>query len=209
MAVDPRARAAQREADGIPMREDSGGLFPTVNQELRANAAICGWEHFESSNKGTPGLLVRFVCLDGPQVGETVERSFWKTENALYMLADLALALKWEEPFDESDNDDLEKVFDGAVKITVKAQDPYEKDDGTIVERYEAAFFNPTRYTLKEKEDGPVIEAAEASFSAYLQWRENNPRGGGSSSRSSSGGGSSSRSSGGGSAPPVDDEIPF
>jgi len=188
MPVDPRARAKERAEKGY---SDDGPSTTFLRATGKFPMAVAGWERFNSSQKGTPGLMVRLVAVEGEHAGDVMDRDFWLTQNALFQLADFALAFGYEEPFNEHDDDDLERVIThglGVIVVTVQAEG-YTKNDGSAGTRYNAAFFG--KYKGQKKDSwGEHIKAGEKSFEGYLRWRENNPRG--------SGGGGSRRGGGGG-----------
>lgn len=206
--VDPKARKAEREENGY----DENGGAPrlaqiTENCTVEA-AAVCGFERFKSAKKGTPGLMFRFVALNGPYAGKVVDRNYWLSDAAIQQLADLALARGYEEPFDADDDDAVERATMGKpVEIKVKAGS-YTKTDGTVVRTGEVAYTNKCKVKAKKEEVADWkarLAAGQADFQHYLDWRETHPRGegGGSSGEGRSDGGGSS--GGGGS----DEDIPF
>jgi hypothetical protein len=174
MPIDPRKRAQERKEKGW---DDNAGS-QKIKEECKFLGAVAGFERFESAQKGTPGIMVRFVAVDGPLAGHVIDRDFYLTENALGFLADLALAFGYEEPFDENNDEDLEAVFQhgaGVCFITVK-RETYEKTGGGQGEKFAPAFFAKSRFTEPKAEWDAFIDQGIKSFDAYLKWRESNPR---------------------------------
>lgn len=221
MAIDPKERKKEREDKG--WSEDGPGTN-FLRQTGKFPMAVCGWERFHSSQKGTPGIMIRFVVVEGPNAGEVIDRDFWLSERALAQLADFALAFGFEEPFDEHSDDDMERIVShgvGVVNVVVKSEG-YTKSDGSAGTKFIPNFFNPYRGAAKDSW-GEWITKGEASFQAYLQWRTNNPRpkpgdaprGQGGGGRGGAGGGTSGsyggggQGGGGGSYEPPDGDVPF
>ncbi len=174
MAIDPKKRAKEREEKGW---SDDGPSTSFCRTEGKFPMAVAGWERFRSSAKGTPGIMFRLVVVEGEHAGEVVDRNFWLTENALGQLADFALAFGYEEPFDENNDDDMDRVVThgtGVVLGTVKGEG-YQKPDGSAGTRYEARFFGRYKGQKKVAWD-QYIKQGEDSFVRYLKWREANPR---------------------------------
>lgn len=206
--VNPQQRQQERKDRGLDKD------FPQtewLKEEYRGPAVIVGWEHYRSSKKGTPGTLVRFVCLDGPNAGKVCEGTLWKTQKAIGTFADLALALGWTEPFDPDNDDHLASIFSkGAIRLTVKSE-TYTNNSGEDKTSYKPAYYDPFRGS-KEKAWGPLYATAKEGWNSYSGWRAENPRpepsgddgyGGGNSDNSSS-----DYSDGGGSDM-ADDDLPF
>lgn len=174
MAIDPKKRKQEREDKGWT---DDGPGTDFMRTEGKFPMAVAGWERFRSSQKGTPGLMVRLVVVEGPQAGHVTDRNFWLTPNALEQLADFALAFGYEEPFDEHSDDALDKIVvhgTGVVMGTVKGEG-YTKRDGSAGTKYEVRFFGTYKGTKKDSWN-EFIKKGEGSFGAYLQWRAANPR---------------------------------
>lgn len=203
MAIDPKARKKDREDKGWT---DDGPSTDFLRTEGKFRMAVAGWERFRSSQKGTPGLMVRLVIVEGPQAGHVVDRNFWLTPNALDQLADFALAFGYEEPFDEHSDDAMDKIVvhgTGVVMGTVKGEG-YQKRDGSAGTRYECKFFGTYKGTKKDSWT-EFIKKGEDSFGRYLQWRTANPRPepgqtptGGGYNRGGGGGGGNQGGGGGG-----------
>lgn len=213
---DPRKRKAARKADGKAEVPTLGDGQKWLKTECRVPGAVVGWEHYESSKKGTPGLLIRFVVLDGPDAGSICETTFWLTRLAMDMFGDFLLALGHEEPLDVTNDGHLEKAFGlGAVMMDVKGEDYQNKDDETRTS-YRPEWFG--KFTGKgSKSWNPLVESAEKGWNAYVKWRSENPRqapssdsgggyGGGGYSDGGGGGGGGSKPKGRFSD---DDDIPF
>jgi hypothetical protein len=146
-----------------------------------------------------------------------MDRDFWLTQNALFQLADFALAFGYEEPFDENSDDDIERVVMyglGVILVTVKTEG-YTKSDGQAGTKYNAAFFG--KYKGQKKESWQeYIDAGEKSFAGYLTWRGNNPRGvagqgggGRSSYQQRNQGNQGNQGNPGDEPPPFDGDVPF
>ncbi len=172
--IQPKERADERKAKGY---SDDGPSTQFLQTTGKFTMAVAGWEYFSSAVKGTAGLMIRFVVVEGEHAGEVRDRDFYLTQNALFMLADLALAFGYEEPFDERSDDDIDKVVShglGVCTVTVKAEG-YQKNDGSSGTKYEPRFF--ARYKGAAKDTWQEhIDAGIKSFNGYLKWRENNPR---------------------------------
>lgn len=220
MSIDPKKRKQEREEKGW---SDDGPSTNFLRTEGKMPMAVGGWERFKSSQKGTPGIMIRLVVVEGQHAGSVIDRNFWLTEKALEQLADFALAFGYEEPFDEHSDDALEKIVcngTGVVMGTVKGEH-YQKDDGSAGVRYEAKFFGPYRGTKKESW-AEYVKLGEDSFARYGQWRANNPRAlpgqggggrggqqGGQQQGGQQGGHSSNEGQGGSYAPVNNDDVPF
>lgn len=204
MKVDPRQRKAARKEAGHGEIPEEGAGVKRVKHECKVPGAVVGWEHFESSRKGTPGLMVRFVVFEGPDAGAISERNFWKTDRAIDQFLDFLLALGWEEPLDIEDDDQLERAFaTGAVGLVIRGED-WKDREGNTRTKYEPAFFYRYREAGKP-EWNAMVEEAEKGWAGYVKWREEHPRPSpGENSGSGDGGGS-----GGGSYGGDDDSIPF
>lgn len=174
MAVDPNARKKEREEKG--WSEDGPGT-DFLRVEGKIVLAVAGWERFNSSQKGTPGVMMRFVAVEGEHAGEVVDGKFWLTDAALGALADWAIAFGWEEPFNEKSDDDFDKivVFGTGVLVGHVKASHFTKKDGTAGVSYEPRFFS--KYKGQKKASwAEYIKKGEASFAKYLEWREKNPR---------------------------------
>ena len=173
--IDPRKRAAAREAEGKSATPELGEGTPRIECECRVPGAVVGWEHYKSSRKGTPGMLTRFVCLDGPDAGKITETTFWLTDAALDQFADFLLCLGHNEPVDPYNDDHLADAFGkGAVMMDVKGEN-YTDRDGNPRTSYRPAWFG--KYNGKGNEKwNAIMEASEAGWSRYVEWRRNNPR---------------------------------
>ena len=206
MKVDPKARQKEREENG--WGEGGGERTPMLTVATTiAVAAVVGFERFESPQKRTPGLKVRFVVLDGEHAGKCVDRDYWLTENALGQLADLALAKGHEEPFDPEDDDDIAKAIMGkAVEIKTKTR-RYNDKDGNEKVAADVDFTNKCKRRAKDQAEkklwSGVLKTAQEQFQGYLDWRADHPRGEG------GGGGSGEDRSSGGAASSADDDVPF
>jgi len=209
--VDPRARQQERKEKGW----DNENTTDRLKEEGKFLFGVIGWERFLSASKGTPGLMIRFIVLEGPRAGAVIDVDFWLTERALGALADLALANGWEEPFDADSDESLELIFPGdranALIGVVKAE-PYTKNDGTAGVSYKIAFFNRYKGVDKEDEWQPIMEQGFTGWEVYTEWRKKNPRKAPGEARASSGAGggarqvAESRAAGG---PANNDDIPF
>lgn len=208
MPVDPKARAQERKDNGWG-DGDRGEKIPRVDAKVKALFAACGTERYESSGKGTPALMVRFICVDDPsaekekrasEVGHILDVDFWLTPKALGALADLALAFGWEEPFDENDDDHIDAILQngsGAIWITTK-NEPYNDKD-----RFKAAYYSKYAHAEPNADWEEIIDRGVVSWEDYLAMRAKFPRkapgtGGGSSSGGGGGGNQSGGGSGGG-----------
>jgi hypothetical protein len=172
--IDPKARAKERKDKGY---SDDGPSTSFLRATGKFTMAGCGFERFNSSAKGTPGIMIRLVVVEGDHAGDVLDRDFWLTQNALFQLADFALAFGFEEPFDEKSDDDIEKIMTsglGVVVVKVQAEG-YAKNDGSAGTKYNAAFFSPYKGAAKDSWQ-EHIQAGEKSFNGYLKWRTNNPR---------------------------------
>lgn len=182
MPVDPRARKEERKEKGWDSG-DGGDRLPRLEMEVKGFiAAPVGYERFESSGKGTPGLMIRFVVLEEPRgwreedgdiVGCIVDKDFWLTGN-MGDLADLAIAMGWDEPFDEKVDAEVDRMLQnglGACRITTKADTYVERT------RYIPAYFNRcTTYEVAQDGWEELIDAGVADFDKYMEWRAKNPR---------------------------------
>lgn len=203
MIIDPKKRRQERVAEGKSADPELGeGGTTRIRTECRVPAAVVGWEHYRSSAKGTPGLLVRFVALEGPEAGAVTETTFWLTDAAISRLADLIVALGNTEPVDVTDDDALEAAFSrGAVMMEVKGR-TYTVN-GQERTTYEAAWFG--RYEGKgSKAWNEHVAQATEGWTRYVQWRQRNPR-----PEPGSGGTSSGSGGHGGAGGYHDDTIPF
>lgn len=210
MLVEPKKRKAERKAEGKSEVPTEGVRTEYVKRAQKTPGAVVGWEHYNSSKKGTPGLLVRFVLLEGQDAGKAAERTFWKTAAAIAQFSDFALAIGYEEPFDPDNDDHLEAMFaKGVVGLDIK-EETYTKRNGD-----EATAARPEWFYVVpgkgKKEWNKLVEAGQKDWERYVAWRANNPRpepgtgGGGGGGGGNSGGGGGGY--GGGADP--DDEIPF
>lgn len=217
--IDPRQRKKKLEEEGRSLEDNAGG--GRINEECDIIGVCVGFERFESSGKGTPGIMVRFVSVEGPHAGKVTDRNFWLSEKAVEQFIDLGLCFGYEEPWDPDDDDHVEKVLTDAplkaVKVIIKGK---EGLDGKT--RYEPAFFRKLRSGGEELKDAWTkhIEAGEKSWDAYLKWRESNPRpapgsapqqtsGGGGRRQEDTGGGYGGGGGGEGGGGYADDDIPF
>jgi len=172
--IDPKARAKERKDKGY---SDDGPSTSFLRATGKFTMAAVGIERFNSSAKGTPGLMIRLVVVEGDHAGDVLDRDFWLTQNALFQLADFALAFGFEEPFDEKSDDDIEKIItSGLGVVTVKVQaEGYTKSDGSAGTKYNADFFS--RYAGEAKDSWKeYLDSGEKSFNGYLRWRANTPR---------------------------------
>lgn len=209
--IDPRKRRAAREAAGESAVPELGAGVRRISRECKIPGAVVGWEHYNSSRKGTPGLLVRFVALADPDAGAITERTFWLTDAATDQFLDFLLALGHDEPIDPNNNDHLEVAFaKGAVMMDVKGEEyTYEKDgEEKTRTSYRPAWFGAFK-GKSSKAWNKVLEDAEKGWSAYCEWRKKNPRdepsgGGGGGGEPSGSGGRFGGDDGG-----PDEEIPF
>lgn len=209
MPIDPRKRAAKREAEGKSSTPSVGeGGPPRVNTECKVPGAVVGWEQYESSAKGTPGTLVRFVVLDGPEKGKITETTFWKTPKTEDQWADLALSFGYMEPFDWNNEDHLQNIFtSGAVMLDIRGES-YIDREGNERTSYKPVFLG--KYDGKPSKDwNEIVQAGEEGWARYLQWRANNPRPSPGSSSGGGGGSSQSGRFGNGGGGYDDDGIPF
>lgn len=206
--IDPRQRKAAREAEGKSAAPEIGEGPRRVSRECKIPGAVVGWEHYKSSRKGTPGLLVRFVALDGPEAGAITERTFWLTDAAMDQFLDFLLALGHEEPLDPYNDSHLEAAFArGAVMLDVRGES-YTTDDGEERTSYRPNWFGVFKGKGKKSWNN-LLDEAVAGWDRYVEWRRNNPR---PEPGSGGGGGDSDRGRGGGRASfggGQDDEIPF
>lgn len=191
MAIqDPKQLKAEREAKG--WTDEGGGGPDRLREEGKFLLGVVGWEFFKSSGKGTPGVMIRFVVLEGPRTGAIIDVDFWLTDKARQSLGALALANNHEDPFDDESNEGLEQVFPAdvanAVQGTVKAE-TYNKQDGTVGTSYKVAFFNKYKGAKKEEEWKPIMEEALVGWDKYGEWRQKNPRKAPGSGGGSGGGG--------------------
>lgn len=210
--LDPNARAEARKAEGKSEVPELGGQTERINRNTRVLLAPCGWEHYESTKKHTPGVLVRWVALEGPDAGKVTERTFWKSDAAADQFLDYCLAAGYREPIDWDDDDDLEALFTGGdskgvVLADIKVEDTWTRNDGTEVKTYRPAWFGPSNVPKPSAEQAKrwnaLIKAAEEGWDRYMQWRETHPRG---QSRGGGGGGGRDYDDGAGGQ---DEEIPF
>lgn len=188
MSVDPKARREDRKARGLPDPSEAFEPMPWVTADdldkhgEKHTAAVTGWEWYESPKKGTPGLDIRWVIVDGPLAGKQAGSTLWfstTSDYALDVLADMAICFGWEEPFDERNDDDLEKVFtngSGLLVLVLKTEDSYENSKGDEVTPVKPAFYNASRKKADD-EVKALVKRGEAAFNGYLKWREENPRG--------------------------------
>lgn len=210
--IDPNKRKEERKAEGhseIPS-EGSGGP-PRINVACKVPAAIVGFDRVISKEKRTPGIEIRFVALEGAQAGHVVDRTFWESSAFNGQIADLALAIGHEEPFDPDEDDDLAKVFafkGGVVGVDVRAREPWVDNKGKERIDFEARFFYRIPFDSRPKKnvdaDKPRLDqwlahkkAGAASWEGYLKWKEDRAK------KAAQGGG------GGGGRSRDDDEVPF
>lgn len=220
MEINPNERRQERKEKGWSEDPELGEGPPRVGREQRCPGAAVGFERFKSSEKGTPGLMVRFVALSGPDAGKITDRNFWLTQKAIGQFTDLVLAYGWTEPLNTDNDDHLEALFArGAVMMQIKGEDrSWTDDDGEEHEttRYSPAFFAKFKGQPADDWDEHV-QAGQKYWDEYLKWRKENPRPKPGSSSGGSGGGSSSggsrsRSSGSGKSDGNkvgDDSVPF
>jgi len=171
---DPKKRKEQLKNEGRDLEDSGGGR---IEEECDIIGVVVGFERFESSGKGTPGIMVRFVAVEGPHAGKCSDRNFWLSEKAVDQFIDLGLCFGYEEPWDPDDDDHVEKVLTDAplkaVKVVIKGK---EGNDGKT--RFEPTFFRKLRSgadAIKKEWEAPIA-AGEKSWDGYLKWRENNPR---------------------------------
>lgn len=213
--IDPKKRAEERKEKGW---SDDGPGTTFLRTAGKFSMMCVGWEYFQSSGKGTSGLMVRLVVVEGEHAGEVIDRNFWLTPNALDMLADFAGAFGYMEPFDEKDSDAIDKVTSrdfpprlGVIRVTVQAEG-YTKNDGSAGTRYEPKFFGPYKGEKKDSWD-TYYNGGISSFEAYLAYRERNPRVLPGQQRMGGGGYQGQEATGGyqepGTLPLSEDDIPF
>lgn len=194
--IDPKKRMEERKQEGwSEVPEEGGGGPERISMAVKCPAVIVGFERTISAEKRTPGIEVRFAALEGAAAGKVVDRTFWSSSAFNGQMADLALAIGWEEPFDPEEEEDLARVFshkNGVVGIDVRAKDPYTGDDGKERINYEARFFYRVPADARPKKDGDDVrynrwkeikKAGVASWEGYLKWKEERAkkaRGGGS-----------------------------
>lgn len=185
---DPREREKERKDNG--WGDGDGERAPRIAEKVKFLAAPVGFERYESSGKGTPAIMIRYVCVavlsrwDGKKwendsndydslIGHIIDKDYWLS-GKMGDLCDMALAHGWEEPFDENDDDQLERIIQnglGVIVITTK-NDPYDGKDKWI-----AAFFNkPRAGTEEDPEWEAIIAKGVEGFNKYFAWREKNPR---------------------------------
>lgn len=185
----PADRMKAREAKGQSATPELNEGPARISRECRVPGAVVGWEHYESSRKGTPGLLVRFVALDGPEAGKIAERTFWLTDAAVDQFLDFVLALGHTEPIDPYNDDHLGSAFSrGAVMMDVRGES-WQDRNGNERTSYRPAWFGAYRGE-GSKAWNEIMEQAEEGWNRYIAWRAKNPRTapGESSGYSSSGG---------------------
>jgi len=204
--IDPRKRREARRAAGQSDNPELGSGGPVrLSRECKIPGAVVGWEHYKSSRKGTPGLLVRFVALDEPDAGKIAERTFWLTDAAVDQFADFLLSLGHEEPVDPYNDAHLEAAFSrGAVMMDVRGEG-WTTREGEERTSYRPAWFGV--YKGKgQKAWNEILDEAIQGWDRYVEWRRNNPRPEPGSGSASGGGG---RARFGSDSAGQDDEIPF
>ena len=214
--VDPNARANERKEQGWSEVPEEGKRAEWVSMAQRAPLAAVGWEIYEAGT-GTPGILVRFVVLAGPDKGKITERTFWLSDGARSQLADFALAIGFREPFDDEDENDLQRLFTkGALMGEIKEDSFRNQRTGKIVTKFRPDSFYPLPSDRKPSADwNAIMEAGEAGWARYQKWRETHPRGeeaqwGGDQGGGGGGsGGGAAQGGGGGRGGGYDDDIPF
>ncbi len=173
--VIPEDRRQERKELGL-----DGPRADWIREKGKFLACPVGYELFESSKQHTPGLLVRFVIVEGPNIGKVVERNFWRTPNAMSMLGDFSLAMKYDSPWDADEEADVKQVLthgDRVLLVTVK-EETYEDKDGNEKLKYEASFFDAYRRKFDWTDDLKAMrKEAVTQFQDYMEWRKEHPRG--------------------------------
>lgn len=185
--IDPNQRKLERKEEGFSeIPEEGGGGPPRIRVACKVPAAIVGFDRVISREKRTRGIEIRFVALEGAQAGHVVDRTLWDSSAFNGQIADLALAIGHEEPFDPDEDDDLAKVFShkgGIVGVDVRAKDPWTNDKGQERIDYEARFFYRIPADSRPKKNveadkaryekwTEVKKAGIASWEGYLKWKE-------------------------------------
>jgi len=210
--LNPQDRMKERKNEGKSEIPEDGERTEFVTQEQRCALAVVGFERYRSSGKGTPGILVRFVTLNGPEPGKAAERTFWDTPNAIGQFLDFVLALGHTEPFDHTNDDVLNGIFTkNAVNCSIQGEGWVDRD-GNERTTYRPAFFSVFKGKPASSWN-PLVEKGEEGWDRYVKWRTNNPRpepgsggGGGGGGGQGGGGGGGGGGQGGGR---YSDEIPF
>jgi hypothetical protein len=97
----------------IDPKKEGGGSKLHAGEKLMAPVG-----HFRgnSSKKGTPFLAVMWMCLadheeESQDVGATFVDYFYLVDSIMWKVANMALAMNWDEMFDPDDDEDIEQIF--------------------------------------------------------------------------------------------------
>lgn len=204
--INPNEYASQDRGSGTGER----GEKPREVGAGRKVMLPIGCYHDEVNGK--PVVKVRSVCLldlDGNgDEGAVLTDTFWLTSNALWRVANFALACGHAEPFDPEIAAEMEAVlasgpFETTISITQRGGKSYPNANA-YRRTSEVEVDEVSGDLLLTREQRSAVENAEAAWEGLRKWLASNRRGGSSGDART---GSSGRSSGGrGSS---DDEIPF
>jgi len=178
--MDLRQHAKELKDKGIDLDKPGGGGSNRLTKPLNNGIfSPVAFERYESSGKGTPALMIRFVVLDGPEIGKVIDADIYLTGN-MYDLGSLALSLGApEEPFDENDDEAIQKILTDYYP-TVRASAVVETYEGK--DRLKLKFFGraaPDKRSAEFVEQDAQKEAFNTAcdgWEKYIEWRANNPR---------------------------------
>jgi len=225
MAIDPRKRRQERKEKGWSDSEPMPWLGYNELQEHgeKHPAAVVmheWWDHTNADGDTYPVMTIYFMVVKGECTGYLAKANLWFSEKgaeyASDTLADIAIALGWEDPFDEEDDEDLQRVFGhGLLTLVMRAEEDraWENDDGEEIIPVSPRFYNPTRTKITDEMKTAIVEA-EGYVAGLIERnaekrekraQEPKPKRGKSSGRRSSGGGGSSR----GRRSEADEDVPF
>ena len=139
--------------------------------------AVCGWEFYNSSSKGTPGLMLRVVVVEGPQSGEILDVDLWFS-GSMSSLCEFLLSHGHEEPFDPEDKKKMDDLFarvtqDRLFKGVCKEE--HSEWNGKTQTKIILRYWYKAK-TAPTKEQNEIRNKGMDSWDAYCRWRASNPR---------------------------------
>lgn len=193
--MDLAKHAAANKEKGIDLEKEGGNksIFPTLKKPLKnAIFSPVAFERYETSGKGTPALMIRFVVLDGEEIGKTIDADLYLTGNMLD-LGNLALSIGApEEPFDENDDEAISTIITKYYP-TVRASaidEPYEGKSRLKLKYFGKAPADKRSDEFVEQDaQKEAFNNAADEWDGYLEWRAKNPRKAPGSGGGSGGGG--------------------
>ena len=168
----------------IDPTEEEGGQQRAVRPKLTPGEKVLWAAAFKyvNSSRGTPGIEVMYVCVDGDESTAYVWDTFWMTQAAAFRLKSYSRAVGQKTPWHP---EEPEEAADVLLKVPVNATiELREQDNGT--KRPEIQGWSAYAGDITEDMES-IVGDAEA------HWRKMNP----------------SDASSGGSSGYDDDEIPF